>query len=118
MIVFREVTVGGNHRLHSCGPSRDDVTLGIADVHAMIRRHAGHCRSVQQGQGMGLAFVDRVAAYDAAGATAQAELLQQRVGEPARLVRHDAPGQVLGLEGSQHLLEAREQSGACRQVRE
>ena len=99
------------------GASRDDVTLGIADVHAMIRRHPGHCRSMQQGQGMGLAFVDRVAAYHAAGATAQAELLQQRAGEPARLVRHDAPGQILGLEGSQHLLEAREQSGAADEIR-
>ena len=65
---------------------------------------------------MWLALVDRVAADHAAGAPGQVELLQQWIGEPARLVGHDAPGQAFGLERGEHLLEAREQPGARGEV--
>ncbi len=71
---------------------------------------------MQQRQRVGLALGDRVAAHGAGRAPVEAERLEQRVREPARLVRDDAPGQPAASSVVEHRARSRG-TGACRSAR-
>ena len=95
VVVGREIAVGGDHGRHAGGAARLYVALGIAGVHAApggmpIRRAA--CSS---GRGCGLRSGSVSPLTHAGGARPQVQRLEQRLGQPARLVGHDAPGHAV-----------------------
>ena len=64
---------------------------------------------MKHGLGIGLALLERVAAHDDAHARQQAERIEQRLGQPSRLVGDDSERHALAREGIERLGNAGEQ---------
>src|ERR1700722_10865891 len=74
ILIGPQVAVVRNQRRHAGRMRGLNVALSIADVDAFAGRDPDELRGVQQGQGMRLAFGQRIAADDAVEARAQAQL--------------------------------------------
>ena len=99
-IVVAEIAEARHQRVHARGLRGLHVALGIADVHAFARaRRPWSAAACSSGSGCGLRSRQRVAADHGARAGVQPHFDQQRIGEPAGLVRDDAPVQGRGVRG-------------------
>ena len=115
-IVVAEITITRDQRVHAGGLRRLHVALGVAHVHAFGRRDPWLRRVQQRQRDAALRSRQRVAADHGTRARVQAQLHQQRIGEPAGLVGDDAPVQAAPLERRQHFVAALEQAGVSGEL--
>ena len=101
----------GDQRRHAGGVRRLNVALGIAHIDALAgRRRRPVPPHAASAAGAACARAQRVAAHHAGEARPQSELLEQRLGEPRRLVGDDAGHQAARGERVEHLVHAVEQA--------
>ena len=93
-----DITVGSNQCFHAGCVTGQDIAFVVANINTILTFNADTFGRNLQGHRVGFSFFQRVATDDHACAPGKVHLLQQRSGEPFRLVGYDSPGNVTAFQ--------------------